>query len=66
MNGVPGFLGASVLIEPYAYPLGAHHQHTLLALARARPGTVVSAPEGIARQAAAQLCHFQGQLLTGS
>ncbi|MGW6236438.1 hypothetical protein [Streptomyces sp. NPDC055094] len=54
------------MIEPYAYPLGAHHQRTLLALARARPGTVVIAPEDIARQTAAQLCQFQGQLLTGS
>ncbi|MEV7287037.1 hypothetical protein AB0O01_21125 [Streptomyces sp. NPDC093252] len=44
-----------VLIEPYAFRLGGHHQRTLLALARAVPGTVVIAPHGIARPTATTL-----------
>ncbi|MGC5343939.1 hypothetical protein [Streptomyces sp. DT171] len=54
-----------VLIEPYAYRLGGHHQHTLLALARACPGTLVIAPNGIVRQTAAGLREARARLVTG-
>ncbi|MEV0323033.1 hypothetical protein ACIBKX_32805 [Streptomyces sp. NPDC050658] len=37
-----------VLIEPYAHRPGGHHQHTLVALAAARPGSLVIAPYGAA------------------
>ncbi|MEV7866141.1 hypothetical protein AB0P17_08575 [Streptomyces sp. NPDC088124] len=68
MNSTPdsqGATGSLVLIEPYAYRLGGHHQHALLALARARQGTVVIAPNGIARQTAAALREAGAQLVTG-
>lgn len=68
MNSTPnpqGDTGPLVLVEPYAYRLGGHHQHALLALARARPGTVVIAPNGIARQTAAALRETGAQLVTG-
>ncbi|MFF2923332.1 hypothetical protein ACFVTP_13165 [Streptomyces celluloflavus] len=58
--------GAMVLIEPYAYRLGGHHQRTLLALAQARPGTVVIAPNGITRQAVAALREAKAHLITGA
>ncbi|MFF8502667.1 hypothetical protein ACF07L_18735 [Streptomyces anulatus] len=44
-----------VLIEPYADRLGGHHPRTLVALAQARPGSLVIAPRGIAREAVAAL-----------
>ncbi len=40
--------GPLVLIEPYAHRLGGHHQHALTALARARPGSLVITPYGVA------------------
>ncbi|MEV0368385.1 hypothetical protein AB0I10_00885 [Streptomyces sp. NPDC050636] len=40
--------GPLVLIEPYADRLGGHHQRALVALAQARPGSLVIAPNGIA------------------
>ncbi|MEV4975041.1 hypothetical protein [Streptomyces scopuliridis] len=66
MNGAPNSPGSLVLIEPYAYRLGGHHQRTLLALAQARPGTVVIAPNGIARQTAAGLREAAAQVVTGA
>ncbi|MEV8335066.1 hypothetical protein [Streptomyces niveus] len=68
MNSTPNTLGAAaplVLVEPYAYRLGGHHQHALLALARARRGTVVIAPNGIARQTAAALREATAEVVTG-
>nr|WSZ99453.1 hypothetical protein OH820_30765 [Streptomyces sp. NBC_00857] len=68
MNSTPNPHGATtplVLIEPYAYRLGGHHQHALFALAQERPGTVVIAPNGIARQTAAALREVGAQLVTG-
>ncbi|MFF5128135.1 hypothetical protein ACFY41_14590 [Streptomyces syringium] len=47
--------GPLVLIEPYADRLGGHHQRTLVALAQARPGSLVIAPHGAARDAVAAL-----------
>ncbi|MCZ0974150.1 hypothetical protein O1L55_28635 [Streptomyces albulus] len=47
--------GPLVLIEPYADRLGGHHQRTLVALAQARPGSLVIAPNGIARDAVTAL-----------
>ncbi|MEU0687750.1 glycosyltransferase [Streptomyces uncialis] len=44
-----------VLIEPYADRLGGHHQRTLVALARARPGSLVIVLNGIARDASTAL-----------
>jgi glycosyltransferase involved in cell wall biosynthesis len=41
-------LGPLVLIEPYAHRGGGHHQRTLVALAAARPGSLVIAPGGFA------------------
>ncbi|MFF8505136.1 hypothetical protein ACF07L_31435 [Streptomyces anulatus] len=35
-----------MLIEPYVGHLGGPHQHTLVALAQARPGSPVIAPRG--------------------
>ncbi|MEV8403664.1 hypothetical protein [Streptomyces niveus] len=58
--------GPLVLVEPYAYRLGGHHQHALVALARARRGTVVIAPNGIARQTAAALREAGAVLITGA
>ncbi|MFE9888923.1 hypothetical protein [Streptomyces scopuliridis] len=62
----PGAKGALVLVEPYAYRLGGHHQHALLALGRAHPGTVVIAPNGIARQTAAALREAKAEVVTGA
>ncbi|MEU9118727.1 hypothetical protein AB0C96_02495 [Streptomyces sp. NPDC048506] len=53
-----------VLIEPYADRLGGHHQRTLVALAQARPGSLVIAPNGIAREAATALGEAGAQLVT--
>lgn len=47
--------GPLVLIEPYAHRLGGHHQHALVALAGASPGTVVVAPYGTGSEAATAL-----------
>ncbi|MFI5942463.1 glycosyltransferase [Streptomyces uncialis] len=44
-----------VLIEPYADRLGGHHQRTLVALARARPGSLIITLNGIARDASTEL-----------
>ncbi|MFJ1597250.1 hypothetical protein [Streptomyces sp. NPDC088261] len=69
MNSTPnpqGSRGTLVLIEPYAYRLGGHHQHALLALAQACPGTLVIAPNGIAQQTAAGLRDTEAQLITGA
>ncbi|TXL84691.1 hypothetical protein EW053_33165 [Streptomyces sp. IB2014 016-6] len=57
--------GTLVLVEPYAYRLGGHHQHALVALARARRGTVVIAPNGIARQTAAALREARAEVVAG-
>ncbi|MCX4821250.1 hypothetical protein OG883_15290 [Streptomyces sp. NBC_01142] len=62
----PPLHGPLVLIEPYAYRLGGHHQHALLALAQACPGTLVIAPNGIAQQTAAGLRDTEAQLVTGA
>ncbi|MFD3921471.1 hypothetical protein [Streptomyces sp. NPDC058595] len=62
----PHSTGPLVLVEPYAYRLGGHHQHALVALARARRGTVVVAPNGIARQTAAALREAGAVLITGA
>ncbi|GGN39109.1 hypothetical protein GCM10012285_15840 [Streptomyces kronopolitis] len=53
-----------VLIEPYADRLGGHHQRTLVALAQARPGTLVIAPNGIARNAVGALREAGARLVT--
>ncbi|WP_030802150.1 glycosyltransferase family 1 protein [Streptomyces sp. NRRL S-337] len=53
-----------VLIEPYADRLGGHHQRTLVVLAQARPGTLVIAPNGIARGAAGFLREARARLVT--
>ncbi|MEV8389156.1 MULTISPECIES: hypothetical protein [unclassified Streptomyces] len=66
MSGAQGSEGSLVLIEPYAYQLGGHHQRSLLALAQARPGTLVIAPNGIARQTAAGLREAGAQVVTGA
>ncbi|KUJ54558.1 hypothetical protein ACZ90_66275 [Streptomyces albus subsp. albus] len=42
--------GPLVLVEPYADRLGGHHQRTLVALAQARPGSLVIAPHGAAQE----------------
>ncbi|SCG09434.1 hypothetical protein GA0115255_1253311, partial [Streptomyces sp. Ncost-T6T-2b] len=47
--------GPLVLIEPYADRLGGHHQRTLVALAQARPGSLVITPRGVARDTVAAL-----------
>ncbi|MEU3599976.1 hypothetical protein ABZ714_14800 [Streptomyces sp. NPDC006798] len=47
--------GPLVLIEPYADRLGGHHQRTLVALARARPGSLVMTLNGVARDSATPL-----------
>ncbi|MFK0296314.1 glycosyltransferase [Streptomyces sp. NPDC090442] len=53
-----------VLIEPYADRLGGHHQRTLVALAQARPGSLVIAPHGIAREEARVLRQAGAHLVT--
>ncbi|MFF2013716.1 hypothetical protein ACFVWY_32280 [Streptomyces sp. NPDC058195] len=53
-----------VLIEPYADRLGGHHQRTLVALAQARPGSLVVAPHGIARDAVTALRRAEARLVT--
>ncbi|MGE9280294.1 glycosyltransferase [Streptomyces rochei] len=56
--------GPLVLVEPYADRLGGHHQRTLVALAQARPGSVVIAPHGAAREAATGLREAGARLAT--
>ncbi|MFF8867931.1 glycosyltransferase [Streptomyces sp. NPDC015139] len=56
--------GSLVLIEPYANRLGGHHQRTLTALAQARPGSLVIAPQGIAPEAARDLREAGARLVT--
>lgn len=56
--------GPLVLIEPYADRLGGHHQRTLVALAQARPGSLVITPHGIVREAAAVLREAGARLVT--
>ncbi|MGA5270297.1 hypothetical protein [Streptomyces lydicamycinicus] len=53
-----------VLIEPYADRLGGHHQRTLVALAQARPGSLVIAPHGITREAVTALREAGARLMT--
>lgn len=55
-----------MLVEPYAFRRGGHHQHALLALAQARPGTVVIAPNGIARETTNGLRQAGARLITGA
>ncbi len=54
-----------VLIEPYAHRMGGHHQRTLIALARARPGSVVIAPNGIAADGETSLRETGARMLAG-
>ncbi|RPK91364.1 MULTISPECIES: glycosyltransferase [Streptomyces] len=56
--------GPLVLIEPYAARLGGHHQRTLVALAHARPGSLVIAPHGITRETVAALREAGAPLVT--
>ncbi|MFB7636244.1 glycosyltransferase [Streptomyces sp. NPDC056149] len=56
--------GPLVLIEPYANRLGGHHQRTLVALAQARPGSLVIAPHGIASDAVRALREADSRLVT--
>ncbi|MEU2363068.1 glycosyltransferase [Streptomyces noursei] len=56
--------GSLVLIEPYADRLGGHHQRTLVALAQARPGSLVIAPNGITQEAAGALREARARLVT--
>ncbi|MEV0599859.1 hypothetical protein AB0I82_11255 [Streptomyces sp. NPDC050315] len=56
--------GTLVLIEPYAHRAGGHYQHTLVALARARPGSLVIAPNGIAHETIATLHTARARLVT--
>ncbi len=56
--------GPLVLIEPYAHRPGGHHQHALVALARARPGSLVIAPHGITREATTALQKAEARLIT--
>lgn len=56
--------GPLVLIEPYAGRLGGHHQRTLVALAQARPGSLVIAPHGITRETVAALREAGARLMT--
>lgn len=53
-----------VLIEPYAHRLGGHHQRTLVALAQARPGSLVIAPHGITGEAITALREAGARLVT--
>ncbi|MEU9603394.1 hypothetical protein [Streptomyces sp. NPDC048057] len=55
-----------VLVEPYAFRRGGHHQHALLALAQARGGTVVIAPNGVARDTLNALHQAGARLVTGA
>ncbi|MEV5442700.1 glycosyltransferase [Streptomyces sp. NPDC052644] len=57
--------GPLVLIEPYANRLGGHHQRTLVALAQARPGSLVIAPHGIAAESVRSLREAGSRLVTG-
>ncbi|MCS0634330.1 glycosyltransferase [Streptomyces sp. LP05-1] len=57
--------GPLVLIEPYANRLGGHHQRTLVALAQARPGSMVIAPRGIASESVHALRETSARLVTG-
>ncbi|MEU3992595.1 glycosyltransferase [Streptomyces platensis] len=57
--------GPLVLIEPYANRLGGHHQRTLVALARVRPGSLVIAPHGIATETVDALREAGARLVTG-
>ncbi|MFF1693515.1 hypothetical protein ACFVXC_07825 [Streptomyces sp. NPDC058257] len=56
--------GPLVLIEPYAHRLGGHHQHALVAIAQAGPGTVVVAPYGVGAEADTAL-RAAGALVAG-
>jgi hypothetical protein len=56
--------GPLVLIEPYAYRLGGHHQRTLVALTQARPCSLVIASHGIVREAVAALREAGARLVT--
>ncbi|UFQ17110.1 MULTISPECIES: glycosyltransferase [Streptomyces] len=56
--------GRLVLIEPYANRLGGHHQRTLVALAQARPGSLVIAPHGIASESVRALHEADARLVT--
>ncbi|MDO0914135.1 glycosyltransferase [Streptomyces sp. DT2A-34] len=56
--------GPLVLIEPYAHRLGGHHQHTLTALAQARPGSLAIATHGTARETATVLRQVGARLIT--
>ncbi|MBB1245452.1 hypothetical protein GL263_18055 [Streptomyces durbertensis] len=56
--------GPLVLIEPYADRLGGHHQRTLVALAQARPGSLVITPHGVARDTATALRRAGARLVT--
>ncbi|GAA2656317.1 hypothetical protein [Streptomyces lunalinharesii] len=56
--------GPLVLIEPYADRLGGHHQRTLVALAQARPCSLVIAPNGIAQETAWVLREAGARLVT--
>ncbi|KUL50310.1 glycosyltransferase [Streptomyces sp. NRRL S-1521] len=53
-----------VLIEPYAHRSGGHHQRTLVALAQARPGSLVIALHGIARETVTALREAGARLVT--
>ncbi|MEU0663382.1 hypothetical protein [Streptomyces lavendulocolor] len=53
-----------MLIEPYADRLGGHHQRTLVALAQARPGSLVIAPQGTARETVTALREAGARLVT--
>ncbi|MCC0580575.1 glycosyltransferase [Streptomyces rhizosphaericola] len=56
--------GPLVLIEPYANRLGGHHQRTLVALAQARPSSLVISPHGIATEAVRALREADARLVT--
>ena len=56
--------GSMVLIQPYADRLGGHHQRTLVALAQSRPGSLVIAPHGIAREVVRALSVAGARLAT--
>jgi hypothetical protein len=56
--------GPLVLIEPYANRPGGHHHHALVALARARPGTLVIAPHGITHEATSALRGAEARVVT--
>ncbi|MFI0982482.1 hypothetical protein ACH4SP_36435 [Streptomyces sp. NPDC021093] len=56
--------GPLVLIEPYAHRPGGHHQHALVALARARPGSLVIAPHGITRETTTALRKAKARVIT--